>query len=320
MSAPACKDCVSGFKHSGTPVGIETSLHGYDAYVSKPPSGQAAKALIVLIPDGFGWKFPNMRVVADTFAAKGGYLVYVPDVFNGPGMDEKVLLQMSQLMTPAPNFLGTLMKPMILIQILSGFLPFLYRNRVSVCGPRVKAFVAALRKTETLPIGMVGYCWGGKHAILAAHNDNEMGKPLVDAVFTAHPSGLDVPADINNIRVPTSIAVGTKDMVMNMKVVDEVQTLLSKKADVPYEVVTYEGAKHGFAARGNPNEEKEAEHAAQAEDQALTWFAKYLVASAPHPAPESAPGPVPVAESTAQPEPVAQPATQSELKAPETTS
>lgn len=73
-----CKDCVSGFEHSGTPIGVEQKIHGLDTYVTGPADGLPPKGLIVFIPDAFGWKFVNNRVLADTYAKKGQFLVYIP--------------------------------------------------------------------------------------------------------------------------------------------------------------------------------------------------------------------------------------------------
>lgn len=74
-----CKDCVSGFVHSGTPIGTEQKIHGFNTYVATPPDGLPPKAVVVIISDAFGWKFVNSRVLADSYASKGQFLVYLPD-------------------------------------------------------------------------------------------------------------------------------------------------------------------------------------------------------------------------------------------------
>ena len=84
MSGAPCKDCVSGFAHSGTPVGATSKIHGFNTYVSGPPAGSSPKGIVVIIPDAFGWEFVNTRVLADTYARKGSLVVYVPDFMNGP--------------------------------------------------------------------------------------------------------------------------------------------------------------------------------------------------------------------------------------------
>ena len=200
-------------------------------------------------------------------------------------MSESVLTNMAALMGPSNGLAGTLKKPLLLFRVLSTFLPFIYRNRASTVMPKVHDFFTALRSAEALPIGVAGYCWGGKAAILLTHPSpascNQLGaRPLVDAAFTAHPSGLSIPNDIHPVRVPLAIAIGDKDMALSMKGVGTIQSVLEPKAnkgECHQEVRIYPGAKHAFATRGNPHEEKEGEMADQAEEQALRWFTKYLV-------------------------------------------
>ncbi len=98
---------------------------------------------------------------------------------------------------------------------------------------------------------MAGFCWGGLHAAQAAQSISVGGKkekPLVDAAFVAHPVGLKVPADIEALDVPFSLAIGNKDMAMNMKAVGQIQdTLGRKKTAANHEVKVYDGAKHGLS-------------------------------------------------------------------------
>lgn len=68
--------CKQGFRWSGTPVGKETTLAGLDAYVS----GSNKNAAVLIVHDIFGWKFPNIRLLADHYADEAGVTVYVPDL------------------------------------------------------------------------------------------------------------------------------------------------------------------------------------------------------------------------------------------------
>ena len=86
MTSPLpCKDCASGVLHDGTPSGREETIHGLNTYVTHPPSGggAAARAIVVIVPDLFGWKLNNSRVLADRYAERGGYTVYLPDFMDG---------------------------------------------------------------------------------------------------------------------------------------------------------------------------------------------------------------------------------------------
>ena len=105
------------------------------------------------------------------------------------------------------------------------------------------------------------------------------GKSLIDAGFTAHPSMLDVPTDIEAVKLPESISVGDVDFGLPMAGVKQIQEIFGKKNQTEegrYEIVVLEGAKHGFAVRGDPNVKKEMEQGIIAEDQAVNWFKKWL--------------------------------------------
>lgn len=41
------------------------------------------RGIIIIVPDAFGWEFVNNRILADNYAEKGKYLVYLPDFMNG---------------------------------------------------------------------------------------------------------------------------------------------------------------------------------------------------------------------------------------------
>ncbi len=79
----SCPDCFSGHVHEGKPLGKITKLYGLDAYVSEPPAGRPVKGIIVIIPDAFGWEFVNNRILADHYAQKSDYKVYMPEFMHG---------------------------------------------------------------------------------------------------------------------------------------------------------------------------------------------------------------------------------------------
>jgi len=170
---------------------------------------------------------------------------------------------------------------------MADFLPFLYRNRFSVCWPRILKFLKQLREDEdtTLPVGIAGFCWGGLHTIKLSHDAAESKakdeRPLADAFFTAHPSNITVPQDIADVKLNLSIAIGDDDGVMKIKRVREAKAILESKTDVDSEVIIYPGAKHGFsirASRARPDSE-ETKQAENAERQAIAWFQRCFEAA-----------------------------------------
>jgi hypothetical protein len=68
--------CTKGFKWGGEPAGHETTLADNAAYVT----GSNSEAAIMVIHDVFGWTFPNIRLLADAYAAEANATVYVPDL------------------------------------------------------------------------------------------------------------------------------------------------------------------------------------------------------------------------------------------------
>jgi dienelactone hydrolase len=81
----SCPDCFSGSIHEGQPKGQTTKLHGLDVYVSSPPQdpSKPSKGIVVVISDAFGWEFVNNRLLADHYAEKGNFTIYLPDFMNG---------------------------------------------------------------------------------------------------------------------------------------------------------------------------------------------------------------------------------------------
>jgi dienelactone hydrolase len=81
MATPTCPDCLTGSVKSGTPTGTVTTLHGLNTYIARPEG--SPKGVVVIIPDIFGWEISNARLLADSYAKKGGFLVYLPDFMAG---------------------------------------------------------------------------------------------------------------------------------------------------------------------------------------------------------------------------------------------
>lgn len=79
----SCPECFQGSVHEEETKGEIIKLHGLDTYVARPSSGNPPKGIIVIIPDAFGFEFVNNRILADHYASKGDFLVYLPDFMLG---------------------------------------------------------------------------------------------------------------------------------------------------------------------------------------------------------------------------------------------
>lgn len=80
----ACQDCFTGtLRGDVMPQGHEEVVHGLETYVAIPELGTAPLGTVIIIPDAFGWKLRNMRVLADAYARNVPCVVYIPDVMAG---------------------------------------------------------------------------------------------------------------------------------------------------------------------------------------------------------------------------------------------
>lgn len=162
-----------------------------------------------------------------------------------------------------------------------GVIPFMVRNRFALSMPKVLAFFEAVHNSDEghIRIGAAGFCWGGLHAIRLAHGVSTVaGKPLVDAVFIAHPSNVDIPADFGKVGRPTSLAIGDQDAFLSPETVAHIRDIWHRKRSESFEseIVVYPGAGHGFSVRADPFNEVQAEQSQKAEEQAVKWFDKHL--------------------------------------------
>src|SRR5690348_1293374 len=105
--------------------------------------------------------------------------------------------------------------------MICALLPWFAVNNIPASYPRVKSFFKALRSETKLQVFAVGFCWGGKHVLrLAGDEDRVNGKSLMDAGFTGHPSLMSLPGDIEKVKVPVSFALGDQDRAIPMKNVE----------------------------------------------------------------------------------------------------
>lgn len=151
--------------------------------------------------------------------------------------------------------------------------PWLLKHREAVSRPLISSFIDTIRATPGVKkVGAIGFCWGGRYAILAAHE----GAGSVDAAYACHPSLVAVPGDFEPVVKPLSLAVGDHDSLLDNKSVGQIQDVLAKKTDVPHELRIYEDQVHGFALRNDWSSEKDRKAMDESEKQGTAWFEKYL--------------------------------------------
>ncbi|KAF1983907.1 alpha/beta-hydrolase [Aulographum hederae CBS 113979] len=278
MSGPCC---AQGTLHTHVkPTGRETRLHGVDCYVADGPNGQPPNGIVVILPDIFGWKLPNTRILADNYARKGGFMVLVPEFMDGHAMPMAALKPL-QLMDDGPVF-TSLKRIKVALTYIPPLFSLSYHTRSKVCQPKIFNWFKALRQNEaaSLRIGVAGFCWGGRWVFrLAADPERVGGKPLVDCAYTGHPAQVQVPVDAHNVKIPLSISQSVIDKPLPQPKAEEVRNILmekTKSGQCECEFVWFTERQHGFALRFDSENTAEAQDALKAEDQAVEWYKRWL--------------------------------------------
>jgi dienelactone hydrolase len=137
--------------------------------------------------------------------------------------------------------------------VMAAVPPFLQRHTEEVVYPLMQSYLNYLRSDPAHKrIGAVGFCWGGRYAILLAHED---ANPFVDAAVANHPSFLKMPEEIEKIGKPVSIHVGDADVIMRIPDIEKTKEIFETK---PFcEINVYEDQVHGFTIRPDLSIEKD---------------------------------------------------------------
>jgi len=291
----SCPDCFKGTAHGGTPSGTTTTLHGKAVYITSPPSTSSttSPSTILYLPDAFGYKFINNQLLADTYAARTGMRVLIPDIIPGVGMTTAVMPLMDAALKPVTwwDLLGQVKRVYAVIKVIFLGAPFMIKANPKKAMPAIIDFARAVKKE--LPasgkLGVCGFCWGGNPstALCAEPLSPGSNERLIDAQFCAHPSRVDTPAAIveaiEKFKVPYSLAAGEKDSRLTLKQVEELEAVLRQKVGEGegengcyYELVRYPDCGHGFAIRAKPGDKVEMEGAERACEQAIKWFTRWL--------------------------------------------
>jgi dienelactone hydrolase len=196
-------------------------------------------------------------------------MAYIPDMHQGDSLPIS-FLQTVEPPLPERESLSMTQKAASTAKVGATLGPWLIKHREGVSKPLIDDFLTAVRNSPGQPkVGVIGFCWGGRYAILAAQGE------LVDAAYACHPSLVSIPADFELVTKPLSLALGTKDSLLGMKEVEQIKGFMEKKQGKS-EVRLYEDQVHGFALRGDWSSEKDRKAMDDAEKQGLEWFGKYL--------------------------------------------
>ncbi|KAK4114713.1 alpha/beta-hydrolase [Canariomyces notabilis] len=266
--------CLRAFPWDGTPTGSETTLAGVSnpVYMAYPPGFPAAtassspsRAAILIVHDLFGWRYPNVRLLADAYAAEVGATVYVPDFFGGESLPAELIEAGKWAELDLPSFTK--------------------RNSRAVRDPEIVACARAIRAVGHERVGAAGFCYGGWAVMRLASGEfveEEKGgedshgrkRGLVDCVTAGHPTWL-TKEDIDKVEVPVQMLAPEIDNQYTQELKLHTFTELQKKG-VPFDYQHFPGVEHGCFVRGNRDRKGEREAMARAKDSAVAWFKQWL--------------------------------------------
>lgn len=223
----------------------------------------------------FGWKFPNVRLLADHYA-EAGFYTYIPDVHQGDSLPISFLQNVEPPLKDQEQA-GIVDKVKNTAIVGSTLMPWLAKHREGVSKPIIDGFVNTVRMVPgTDKVGCIGFCWGGRYSILQAHGKTGEGVGGVDAAAAFHPSLVAIPGDFDPVTKPLTLGMGTKDSLLSTAQIGQIQDLMAKKTDVPHEIRIYEDQVHGFALRSDWSSDKDKKAMDEAEKQGIEWFKEYL--------------------------------------------
>jgi dienelactone hydrolase len=251
MSMPS-ECCLKGFAWEGTSTGKETKINTNATYVA----GSNAKVALVVIHDLYGWKWNNLRLLADHFAVEANATVYLPDFFGGEELDTDAILSGDWGKLDLPNFVGV-------------------RNGKEVREPEMVEFIKALRGQGFEKVGAIGYCYGGWAVFRLAGMEWE-GKTLVDCVSAGHPSML-TKEEIEGVRPDVAVHLLAPEhdhpFTPELKLY-AFQTL--QKKGVPFEYQHFPGVEHGCFTRGDEKVAGERAALVRGKNAAVAWAKQWL--------------------------------------------
>src|SRR5258706_10099831 len=201
---------------AGSFIDIPTDGGSFKAYVALPAAGSGPG--MVMLQEIFGIS-PYMKSVADLYAEEG-YVAVVPDLFWGlePGVS-----------------LGYTEADFKKARELNG--KFDAKAAIADMSATVKALRA--HKAVKGKIGALGFCLGGRLAVLAAAYSG------VDCAIGYYGVGIEKEPDaIKAVQVPMVLQFAAKDSYTPPEVIEQIRAGFKGKDDV--EIYVYPEADHGF--------------------------------------------------------------------------
>ncbi len=150
---------------------------------------------------------------------------------------------------------------------------FMTRNAKPVRGPEMVSFAKFLRSKHRR-VGAIGFCYGGWAVFQLGAKVTDGSTPLVDCISTAHPTFL-TKEEMSNVGVPVQIVAPEIDPQFTAELKAYALAEIPKLG-VPFDYQFFPGLSHGFAVRGNREDEDEMNGLQRALRAAVGWFREWL--------------------------------------------
>lgn len=146
---------------------------------------------------------------------------------------------------------------------------FLQKNTKEIRYPEMLECAKLIRSRHSRT-GCIGFCFGGWGAFRLGARD--VG--LFDCIATAHPTHL-TEEEISSIGVPVQIMAPEHDPQFTAELKTfSLQTIPT--LNVPFDYQVFPGLTHGFATRGDPENDAERKGMERAKNAAVHWFRQWL--------------------------------------------
>jgi carboxymethylenebutenolidase len=244
---------------------LEVDNDAMRVYVSTPTAGGPAPGVVVIQHAGGVDTF--IQTMCDRLAG-AGYVAAAPDLFHR--QKDKILEEVAALPAGSPDRLPKLMTK-------------LGQFKDSEVVRDVDAVVDMLAAHETVagqPVGITGFCMGGRVAYLMAAKNSKIaasgifyGAMLTSSWGDEGGSPMDLTADVN---CPVIGFFGNDDQNPSPEVVAQLDALLTEHGK-EHAFHSYEGAEHAFMDFSNANSHREGP-AADAWPKLIAFFDEKLKA------------------------------------------
>ena len=231
----------AGLAGAGETASYKSGADTVSAYLAKP-QGKGPFPGVIVIQEWWGlndW----VKQQADALA-KEGYVALAPDLYRGQVTDKQEVAH----------------------QLMSG----LPQDRALADLKAAYAHLATMKDVKADRIGVIGWCMGGRYALLLATEE-----PRLKAAIPYYGAPPADPAAIARIKAPVLGNYGGDDQGPSPAQVREFEAAM-KKAGKSVDVKIYEGAPHAFANENNPWGGYRKEAAADAWQRTLAFLAAHL--------------------------------------------